>query len=90
MENISMILIYHKDESPHTKGVALKDLKDFWPPYSEKPVRDADKVFVIEGERFRVFKNRDAELVNPDATFPLSSIHLFLKDAENSYKNLKI
>jgi hypothetical protein len=90
MEKVIMILIYHKDESPQVRDVALKDLKDFHPPYSEKSVRDADKVFVVEGERFRIFKDRDAELLNPDSTFPLSSIHLLLKDAENSYKNLKI
>ena len=73
-----MIIIHHKDESPQAKNVPLKDLKEFCPPYSEKPIRDADKVFVIEGAHFRIFKNRDSTL-NPYEIFPLSSIHLFLK-----------
>ena len=76
-----MIIIYHKDESPQAKNIPLKDLKEFWPPYSEKHIQDADKVFVLDGEHFRIFKNRDVSL-NPDDVFSLSSIHLFLKELE--------
>lgn len=84
-----MFLIYHKDESPQAKDIALKDLKDFYPPYTQEHVHSANKMFVIDGERFRIFKDRDSTL-NPNDTLPLSSIHLFLKDTEKSYKNLKI
>jgi len=76
-----MILIYHKNESLRARDVALKDLDAWHPPITDAHVRAADKVIVIDGTHFRIFKQRD-EVINPDEIFPLESIHLFLKESE--------